>query len=711
MPGETVPVQLEIYPPGDDSDTPAVLEGQVTFDRGESGPPHGQFEWTIDPAKLPEKVPDDLKPRFFLNNALVEGIWRVRGTTPKVNDEGKPDPKERATSEYARIKVSRKNISVLLVCGAPNRDFQFLLNQLLREKTGGNDAAVGIDKENVSVYVQNEAGTFQDGKSITYLDNKYRHLRQFPNTLHVEDVPTESEEQKWLNLARYDVIIAFDPDWSLLTEEQTKLLQTWVDLQAGGLLHIAGPVNTKKLTYPENAQKLAGLLEILPVVPGDYDLKMSARLRNVPRRLEFPGAAPEMEFLRLDDDKPDDVLSGWEPFFTGKATRDEGAKLETKRGFYDYYPVKDVRAGATVVARYMEPNASDNTFDKKEPPYIVTYKYGQGWTAFMGSSELWRFRQFKDVFFERFWVKMSRFLSSGSRKKQTRRGRILMAKEFTQQDYLRVTAQLLDPSLQPLPENAQPEIIIRPVKLDPESLAAFLGADKKKDVPMPRKDDMGDPDKLSREEEEAYKKLTKRFTMTARKGAEASDAGYFELKKLLTPKEYPSGQWIVEVPVPSSSESLTQKFLIRKSQPPELADIRPDFAALAAISAEVDEPAIRAVVRDRIDDIRRRAYSTPEVKNPRMMFKFDNKADVELIPECITNRTVKIKNPQIEPEIRKEKIEPRWFDGPNMPRWMTRWYDRWENQSERDHKIAMWMLVCIGLLSVEWLTRKLLKLA
>jgi hypothetical protein len=715
MPRETVLVQLELYPPGEDSDTPAVIEGQVTFDGGEGAPPHGQFEWTIDPAKLPEKVPEDLKPRFFVNNTFVEGIWKVKVTTPKVSDDGKPDPKERVSSEPAKIVITRKKVSVLLICGAPNRDFQFLLNQLLRETTAGKDIAVGIDKENVSVYVQNEAGTFQDGKSITFLENKYRQLRQFPNTLHVEDVPSESEEQKWLNLARYDVIIAFDPDWTLLTEEQAKLLQTWVDLQAGGLLQIAGPVNTKKLTYPENATKLGPLLDILPVVPGDYDLKMSARLRNIPRRLEFPGAAPEMEFLRLDDEKQDDLLAGWEPFFTGKATRDEGARLEAKRGFYDYYPIKDVKAGATVVARYLEPNASDNTFDKKDPPYIVTYKYGQGWTAFLGSSEVWRFRQFKDVFFERFWVKMSRFLASGSSKKQNKRGRILMAKEYMQGDYLRVTSHLLDASLQPLPDTATPEIIIRPYKLDPESLAAVLGAAKKDGAaPPPRKDDVGDPDRLTREEEEAYKKLTKRFTMKARKSSEQSGAGYFELKSLLASKEFPSGQWRVEVPVPNSSESLTERFVVRKALPPELADVRPDYASLAAISVEVDDPLLKGRFRnnlDRLEELRRHAYSTPEVKNPRLMFKFDDKPGIEMIPECTITDIIKIKNPEIEPEVRKEKIEPRWFEGPEVPRWMTRWYDKWQGQSERSYSIALWMLVCIALLSTEWLTRKLLKLA
>jgi hypothetical protein len=438
---------------------------------------------------------------------------------------------------------------------------------------------------------------------------------------------------------------------------------------------------------------------------------MVGRERRDPRRLEFPGASPEMEFLRLDDDKPDDVLSGWEPFFTGKETSEEGARVAVKRGFYDYYPVKEIKAGATIVARYVEPQAAENTFDKKDPPYIVTFKYGQGWTAFLGSSEVWRFNQYKSVFFQRFWVKMSRFLSSGSRKRQNVRGRILMSKEFSIGDYLRVTGHALDASLKGVPASSPPEIILRPVELD--SYAGMNDGKKKDAPPSPKKDD-GDPDKLTREKEDYHKRLTRVYKMSPRKGQDQSEEGYFEFKKLLTAKEFPTGVWRVEMPIPNSSESIPQKFLIRKAPPLELADTAPDFLALAAISSEVDE------LKSRLESMRKsnvyerlnsRAFQAPGLGKPRMMYKFDDKQSIELLPECFKENKTEIENPQIEPEYRKTKIKPLWFDGPDMPRWMTSWYDSMMGESEKTHSVAIWMLVCIGLLSVEWLTRKLLKLA
>jgi hypothetical protein len=439
---------------------------------------------------------------------------------------------------------------------------------------------------------------------------------------------------------------------------------------------------------------------------------MANRERRDPRRLEFPGASPEMEFLRLDDDKPDNMLSGWEPFFTGKENTQDGMRSQLRRGFYDYYPVKDVKAGATIVARYMEPQASENTFDRKDPPYIVTFKYGQGMTAFLGSSEVWRFNQYKGVFFQRFWVKMARYLSSGSRKKQNRRGRILMAKEFTAGDYLRGVIHALGADLKGLPASATPEFTIRPVELDSY---AEMGGGKKKDQPATKKED-GDPDRLTKEKESYHKELTLVYRASARTGADRNDEGYFEFKKQLKfpgkSKDLPTGIWRIDVPIPNSSEVLTQKFQIRKALPPEMADVAPDYLSLAMMSADVEKMRKKLAKKQNVyDKLSAKAYMAPGLDRPRMLYKFDDTESINLIPECFEGDSQTIDNPQTEPEIRKSKIDPLWFDGPYMPRWMTGWYDRMVEQPERDHQVALWMLVCVALLSVEWLTRKLLKLA
>lgn len=724
MPGESVEVLLEITPPDKDGAKipPIFMEGRVTFDRGE--PPHGQFEWTVDPATLIQRIAQESQSDFYVGKELREGEWQFRAITNKVKEDGTPDGKEKLFSDPAKVQIVKKPMRILVMCSAPNRDFQFLINQLIR------------DKADLSVYVQNEAGRFLDGKSITYLDKKERHLREFPNHLDIDVLRKSDEaftENDWLNLAIYDAIVAFDPDWTLLTDSQAIELEKWVNLNAGGLLHVAGPLFTRKLTYPENAEKLRPLLEVFPVIPADYDLKMAARERKIPRRLEFPGATPAMEFLRLDDDKPDEAVSGWELFFTGRASAEEGGKFELKRGFYDYYPIKDVKAGATIVARYMEPNSADNTFDKKEPPYIVAYRHGQGWTAFMGSSEIWRFRQYKDAFFERFWVKMCRFLSSGNRKKQNRRGRILMAKEFQSGDVIRMTAQLLDAQLKGM------RTAPAPVNLMPLELEDYSGIEMfRKRGLLPAKPG-STPEEVAKEKEKYHQLLQRNYLLAPRKNETDPEAGYFEIdrssdlfpaylkkrvsldakKEAVTKKDpffemdLPAGVWRVTVPISAADEQfLTQKITIRKPLPPELNDVRPDLLSLAAIASEVDELKPHVTKKPEMTELMRgRAFKHPAIQGERLSFHFNDRQTLDMIPDCIKTVTQDINNPVIEPEIRKSEIEPRWFNGPKLPRSLTGWYDDWQGQSRRDHNIALWMLVCVGLLSVEWLTRKLMKLA
>ena len=128
----------------------------------------------------------------------------------------------------------------------------------------------------------------------------------------------------------------------------------------------------------------------------------------------------------------------------------------------------------------------------------------------------------------------------------------------------------------------------------------------------------------------------------------------------------------------------------------------------------MDETSIRTRLAKKpevLEKLRSNAFSHPNLSGQRMAFKFDDRSSLELIPETMRSVTQEIQNPQTEPEIRRSKIDPLWFNGPDMPRWTTRWYDSMMGQTERSHQVALWMLICVALLSTEWLTRKLLKLA
>src|SRR5207248_6855833 len=88
-----------------------------------------------------------------------------------------------------------------LVAGGPMKDYQFVRTLLVREK----DAK----RAELSVFLQNEG---RDGRAVQDVEPE-RMLNRFPTTLKVEDDPTEKPEDKYYNLARYDVIVCFYPDW------------------------------------------------------------------------------------------------------------------------------------------------------------------------------------------------------------------------------------------------------------------------------------------------------------------------------------------------------------------------------------------------------------------------------------------------------------------------------------------------------------------
>ena len=83
---------------------------------------------------------------------------------------------------------------MLLIAGGPSREYQFLRNQLFRDR----DAAVDV------LLQTGGAGASQEATNI---------LAEFPELAD--------------DLFQYDCIVAFDPDWLQLDELQLELLDRW----------------------------------------------------------------------------------------------------------------------------------------------------------------------------------------------------------------------------------------------------------------------------------------------------------------------------------------------------------------------------------------------------------------------------------------------------------------------------------------------------
>src|SRR5262249_35146012 len=260
-----------------------------------------------------------------------------------------------------------------------------------------------------------------------------------------------------------------------------------------------------------------------------------------PWRLNFPGATADMEFLKLDEESKE-PLAGWEEFFTGRS-RGEAGKDQgpVRRGFFNYYPVKGPKPNANVVATFADPRA--RLTDGKEQPYLVTMPYGSGKVVYLGSGEVWRFRQYREVYFERFWTKLARYAGSGNLTRQNRRGLIVMGSTFVAQNFVRMEAQLFDRNMQPLARTAKPKVEVKPpsgVTMQPNT-----------------------------------------FEMSAKPGQGAESTGWFAGRFLVMSP----GTYELKLAIPGTADVLTKKFVVKESNP-ELDNTMPDFGTLRQLASD-----------------------------------------------------------------------------------------------------------------------------
>ena len=621
LPDVETTVFLDVYAPKADVPT-HKFETRLKFAPGT--PPHLQAEFALDP-----ETRTDLPAELFVEGKkeFVEGEWKFVVRVPRDKREAFAG-KEHVTAPVS-VQVLKKPLRVLLVAGGPTHDYQFLRTLLVRESDQ--------KRAELSIFLQNEG---RDGRSVQDVPGE-RMLSRFPSLLKTEDDPEEKPDDRYYNLARYDAIIAYDPDWTEFTVEQLDLLKKWVDTQAGGLILIAGPVNTFQLARGEEGGRLKPLLDLFPVVPGDSVLVTGPGKRNprTPWRLNFAGASPDMDFLKLDDDAKE-PLAGWKQFFDGDAAPGQ----QPLRGFFAGYPVKSTKPGATVAATITDPSA--RMADGKEHPFIVTMPYGKGRVAFLGSAEMRRLRQFKEVFYERFWMKLARWSAAGGRTRQNRRGVLVMGREFAGGGYVRIEAQLFGPTLEPLPRSVRSKAIVTMAD----------GTDRRE------------------------------YEMTAKPSA-AEWAGWFQTR-FLAPKP---GDYVLELPIPNSGDMLRGKFTV-KATDPELDNARPDPAALLQLAGdfkEIEDRLVDATTRDSVRS-QLRSSANEAADSSKLLLTLPG---AQVIPQCMTTQKKEQRNRGAYDDI--------WDDGPVLGR----------TASGKPIEISVVLLAVVGLLSLEWLGRKLLRLA
>lgn len=358
----------------------------------DSNPPRVEVGFIIDADTLGRAAGADEAMKNKRWEIMETGDSELRIVARLKKPAGELAP-EWVTRGPARLKVIRRPLRLLFVAGAAGREYQFLRTLFSRE----------TEKKRalLSILLQLPPGASTRRANIVQDVPKERLLENFP----VRFTPAADETRDDpTDLASFDSIVMFDPDWNQFDGSQLANLRQWVD-NGGGLVVVAGPVNMLTLARPGTDQeKLRPILDLLPVRPKDSRIEAAERTTDSPWPLVFDAASPELDFLRLSDDPSRGVERDWIDFFEGS----------TPKGFFSYYPVEEEKRGALVVGRFGDPRAALRS-GKKQPWLVVTAPASGRRVVWLGSDETWRLRMYQEAFHERFWTKLVRWSASGGK--------------------------------------------------------------------------------------------------------------------------------------------------------------------------------------------------------------------------------------------------------------------------------------------------------
>ena len=263
-----------------------------------------------------------------------------------------------ASRRRFQIEIVNRKTKVLLIGGGPGREYRFLRNMLRRDK-------------------RIELDTWLQSSGVEQSKDDYpRLLRGFP----------DKKDQ----LYAYDCIVALDPDWTSLDENQAELLSTWVGNQAGGLIVAPGRVFAGSSVHNWLGEaRLEKIRKLYPVEfpPVLFQAEDIGRKWTQARPIDLTRPGMEADFLRLADN-PGDSQRIWSTQF---------------EGVYATLPVRGAATGATVFARHIDPLAEAAGVD---PIFLAERFFGSGRVFYVGSAELWRLRQISEGHFERFYTQL-----------------------------------------------------------------------------------------------------------------------------------------------------------------------------------------------------------------------------------------------------------------------------------------------------------------
>ena len=398
FPGDPLTIQGLVQLAGID---PRELEAQLL--RRDASQEESPWQ-LVDSQTAPAATEDELTTIRFDTVPEEPGQYEYEIRVSPLREEAMDED----NAQRVEVTIVERKTTVLLFAGGPSRDYQFLRNQLRRDKSFTVDVLLQTAGEGVS----------QDANQI---------LTEFPPTAEA--------------MAGYDAVVAFDPDWSQLTVEQVELLDQWVSRGAGGMVVVPGNIFTPRW----------GNDPMMRVIRGLYPLRFSDRLttsshdarpREEPLALALTREGAEAKFLWLADTLAESRTE-WEKF----------------SGVYGPVSHLGPKAGGTILATLVD----DQGNDELGAAYIAEHFYGAGQVLSIGSAETWRLREVNPNHFDRLWTQVLRHVSQGRLLQGSPRGKLLVSQDrYEVGATVAVRAMISDLQFQPATIPALPLVIERP---------------------------------------------------------------------------------------------------------------------------------------------------------------------------------------------------------------------------------------------------------
>lgn len=337
------------------------------------------------------------------------------------------DMDSRDDSQATEVAVIERKNRVLIFAGGPSREYQFVRNLLFRDR----DVESHILLQSANKTVSQEASKI---------------LTEFPADRAA--------------LSEYDAILAFDADWTKVSDEQVKAIEQWVAEQAGGLLLVAGNVEMPKWLSRNTGGERSKLLRTLsPVVLVQSGRSTSGGRIEAEKSwpIKLTNDGKQTDFLWLSDD-PATSTRLWDDF----------------EGVYSFSGAFDLKPGAKKLAVFSDPSAADG--DQNLPIYLASHFYGAGRVVYQGGGEMWRIRELGDMYFDRYYTKLVRWLSGGRLLLDSDRGILLVDRETALLgDQVTVRAVLKDKRFQPLVQSEVMATLMNPKKQTTRLILRPLG--------------------------------------------------------------------------------------------------------------------------------------------------------------------------------------------------------------------------------------------